>query len=285
MEQNKKSSKISYFISLAILLVILYFAYQYYQKNNFNDFVRSETNIYTSHFTRDKEVQYNNKTSYKIETPEYNDAMFYKKVQVKKNQPYKVTCMVKTNQVETKEEQSGVGAQISIEGSTERSIAISGTQDWQKIEMIFNSKNREEVNIGFRLGGYLGEAKGEAWFADFTIEEGLEEQNNNWKFACFIFKTTDVTINQKQIKLSVTQSDIRDITNTLNLFENSCSNLSNRKMTADCDIYEINTPLSKLSYDNQYGYFVSAEDVEEQIKDTISTNDYDHIFAIVRLRR
>ena len=91
--------------------------------------------------------------------------------------------------------------------------------------------------------------------------------------------------NQKQIKLSVTQNDIRDITNTIHLFESSCSNLSNRKMTADCDIYEINTPLSQLSFDNQYGYFVSAEDIEEQIKDTIATNNYDHIFAIVRLRR
>lgn len=284
MEKNKKSNKISYFISLAVLLVILCFAYQYYQKNNFNDFVRSETNIYTSHFTRDKEVQYNHKTSYKIETPKYNDAMFYQKVQVKKNHPYKVTCMVKTNQVESEEEQSGVGAQISIEGTTERSIAISGTQDWQKIELIFNSKNREEVNIGFRLGGYLGEAKGEAWFADFTIEEGVEEQNNNWKFACFIFKNTDVTINQKQIKVSVTQSDIKDITNTINLFETSCSNLSNGKMRADCDIYEIDTPLAQLSYDNQYGYYVSAEDIEDQIRDIIASSDYDHIFAIVRLR-
>ncbi len=285
MESNRKANKIIYFISLTILLVILYFAYQHYQKNNFNDFIRSETKIYTSYFTRDKEVKYNNKTTYKIETPEYNDAMFFKKVQVKKNQPYKVTCMVKTNQVEAKEEQSGVGAQISIEGTTERSIAINGTQDWQKIELIFNSKGREEINIGFRLGGYLGEAKGEAWFADFTIEEGMVENNNNWKFACFIFKTTDVTINQKQIKLSVTQNDIKDITNTIDLFESSCGNLSNGKMTADCDIYEMNTPLSQLSYDNQYGYFVSAEDIEEQIKDTIATNNYDHIFAIVRLRR
>lgn len=285
MEQRRKTNKITYFIFVVILLILLYFAYQQYQKNNFNNFVRSESNVYTSHFTRDKDMKYNNQTSYKIETPGYNDAMFYKKVQVKKNQPYKVTCMVKTNQVEAKEEQSGVGAQIAIEGTTERSIAINGTQDWQKIELIFNSKGREEINIGFRLGGYLGEAKGEAWFADFTIEEGMVENNNNWKFACFIFKTTDVTINQKQIKLSVTQSDIRDITNTINLFETSCRNLSNKKMTADCDIYEIDTPLSQLSYDNQYGYFVSAEDIEEQIKDTIATNNYDHIFAIVRLRR
>ena len=275
MEQRKKTHKISYFITLALLLILLYFAYQYYQTNNFGDYIRSEANIYTSQFSRDKETKYNNKKSYKIESQEYNDAMFYNKV----------TCMAKTNEVQAKEETSGVGAQISIEGTTERSVAISGTQDWQKIEFIFNSKDREEVNIGFRLGGYLGEAKGEAWFSDFTIEEGMLEQDNNWKFACFIFKTTDVTLNEKQVELSVTQSDIKDITNTINLFEKSCESLSNGKMSAKCDIYEIDTPLSKLSYDNEFGYYVAAEDIENQIKDVISTNDYDHIFAIVRLRR
>ncbi len=205
IKQNRKKHRISYFIFLVILLGMLYFAYQYYQQNNFNDFIRSETNLYTSQFTRDNEIKYNNKRSYKIETPNYNDAMFYKKVSVKKNQPYKVTCMVKTNHVQAKEEISGVGAQIAIEGTTERSVAISGTQDWQKIEFIFNSKDREEVNIGFRLGGYLGEAKGEAWFSNFSIEEGITEQNSNWKFACFILRTTDVTIDQKQVKLEVTR--------------------------------------------------------------------------------
>lgn len=75
--------------------------------------------------------------------------MFYQTIKVKKNQPYRVTCMVKTKDVQAKEEKSGVGAQISIEGTTERSVAIVGTQDWQKIEFIFNSKNREEINIGF----------------------------------------------------------------------------------------------------------------------------------------
>ena len=283
MNQNRKKSKISYFISLAMLLIILYFAYQYYQLNNFNDFVRSETNLYTSNFTRDDEIKYTNKKSYKIESPEYNDAMFYQTIKVKKNQPYRVTCMVKTKDVQAKEEKSGEGAQISIEGTTERSVAIAGTQDWQKIEFIFNSKNREEINIGFRLGGNLGEVKGEAWFSDFTMEEGMVSQDNNWKFACFIFKTTDVTINKKQVELSVTQNDIVDITNTLDLFEESCNNLSNGKMTAKCDIYEIDTPLSKLSYDNEYGYYVSPEDIEEQIKDTIASHDYDHIYAIVRL--
>lgn len=283
--QSRKKNRITYFIMLAFLLVMVYFAYQFYQLNNFNDFIRSETNLYISQFTRDKEIKYSNNRSYKIENPEYNDAMFYKKVQVKKNQPYKVTCMVKTNGVQAKKEMSGVGAQISIEETTERSVAISGTQNWQKIDLIFNSKDREEVNIGFRLGGYLGEAKGEAWFSDFTIEEGIAEQNNNWKFACFIFKTTDVTIDGKRVQLEVTQNDIKDITDTIGLFESSCQILSKGKMAADCDIYQIDTPLASLSYDDEFGYFVAAEDIENQIKDTIATHDYDHIFVIMRLRR
>lgn len=203
--QSQKKHRISYFIFLAFLFVLLYFAYQYYQQNNYNDFIRSETNLYTSVFTRDKETKYTKQKSYKIENPEYNDAMFYKKIQVKKNQPYKLSCMVKTNAVQAKQESSGVGAQLSIEGTTERSVAIAGTQDWQKIELIFNSKNREEINIGARLGGYLGEAKGEAWFTEFKLEEGIAEQNSNWKFACFIFKTTDVMIDQKRVKLEVTR--------------------------------------------------------------------------------
>lgn len=76
-----------------------------------------------------------------------------------------------------------------------------------------------------------------------------------------------------------------DITNTIHLFETACNTLSNGKMTADCDIYEINTPLSKLSYDEKFGYYVAAEDIEGQIKDIVAAHDYDHIFAIVRLRR
>ena len=280
MNQKKKtvSFQLKDAIILIILLGILYFAYQFYKKNNFNDFIRSETNLYTSQFTREDK-------SYKITSDEYNDAMFYKTVSVNKNQPYKVTCMVKTKNVQAEEEKSGAGAQISIEGTTERSVAVSGTQDWQKIELIFNSKNREEVNIGFRLGGYLGLCKGEAWFKDFTIEEGIAEQDSNWKFACFIFKTTDVTINQKEIKLEVTPEDVRDISNTIRLFESSCQQLSNGKMTAECDTYQINTPLSSLSYDKEFGYYVSTEDVENQIKDIVSKNNYDHIFVIVRLRR
>ena len=283
MRLKEISEKIKYAVTVLVLCALVYCAYQKYQKNNFNDFVRSEANVYTSEFTRDATEKINNQKSYKITSKKYNDAMFYKKVKVEKNQPYKVTCMVKTNNVKSKEQQSGVGAQISIEGTTERSIAIQGTNDWQKIELIFNSKNRETVNIGFRLGGYLGQATGEAWFTDFKLEEGIEEKDNNWNFSCFIFKTTDVNIDEKEVKLEVSQNDINDITNTIKRFESSAKNLSKGKMTAECDIHEIDLPITELSYDNEFGYYVSPENVETQIKDIVKQNNYDHIFVIMRL--
>ena len=151
--------------------------------------------------------------------------------------------------------------------------------------MIFNSKDRETVNIGFRLGGNLGEAKGKAWFSDLTLEEGISENNNNWNFACFIFKNTNVNIDNQQINLEVTQNDIKDIKDTISRFKNSCYTLSEGKMTANCDIYELDMPLSSLSYDEEFGYYVAPEDIEGQIKDVISESNYDHIFVVVRLRR
>ena len=54
-------------------------------------------------------------------------------------------------------------------------------------------------------------------------------------------------------------------------------------MTAQCDIYEIENPITELSYDDEFGYYVSPENVENQIKDIINNNNYDHIFIIVRL--
>ena len=85
MKKNKNTAtKIIDFVIFLILIVVLYFAYKYYQKNNFNEFIRSETNPYTSKFVRDDEQKYSERASYKIQSNEFNDAMFYKIVMNKK---------------------------------------------------------------------------------------------------------------------------------------------------------------------------------------------------------
>ena len=283
--RNDKSAKalIINIFTFVILTIAIYLAYQFYQSNNFNDFIRSEANLKISEFKRDKKEKYSDSRSYKITSNEFNDAMFSKEIQVEKNTPYKVTCMIKTKGVEADKNASSIGAQISISNTVERSVAISGDSDWQKVEFIFNSKNRETVDIAFRLGGTEGYAKGEAWFADLKIEEGQTEEDSNWQFACFIFENTNVNIDNQEINIQVTNSDITDIKNTIERFENSCNHLSEGKMTANCDIYEIQEPITSLSYDNEFGYYVAPEDIETQIKDIINQNNYDHIFVVVRL--
>ena len=149
--------------------------------------------------------------------------------------------------------------------------------------MIFNSKDREEVSIGFRLGGYLGKCTGTAWFSDFTFEEGNSTESNNWNFACFIFENTDVVVDGNEVKISMTDNDISDIRDTIKRFQTTVSDLSQYKMTANCDVYKVQEPITKLTYDEEFGYFVAAEDVENSIKDVIGQNDYDHIFVIIRL--
>ncbi len=280
---KKISSKISFIVTLIISIVLICFIYKIYRISNFNDFQRSERTIGISKFKRDDKEKYSKNDSYEIISDEYNDAMFYKTISVKENTPYKVTCMVKTENVEPEEVNNAIGAQISTNNTTERSVAISGSSNWQKIEFIFNSKNRTEINIGFRLGGNAGFCKGKAWFSDFTIEEGKIENSNKWKFACFIFKSTDVNIKGKQIKVDATEQDIKDINETIERYSRTCKNLSNGKMTATCNVYTIDTPITSLSYDKEFGYYVAPEDVENQIKDVINSNDYDHIFIITKL--
>lgn len=283
MNFRKTRTIIGNIIVFVILIIALYLAYQFYQSNNFNGFVRSEANLNTSEFKRDKEIKYSDNNSYKITSNEFNDAMFSKEVQVQKNTPYKVTCMVKTKGVEAEKNESSIGAQISISDTVERSVAISGDTDWQELEFVFNSKNRDTVDIAFRLGGTAGNAKGEVWFSDFKIEEGKSDENSDWKFACFIFDNTNVNIDNKQINIQVTSNDITDIKNTITRFERSCNQLSQGRMTADCDIYEVQEPITSLSYDDEFGYYVAPEDIENQIKDVINQNNYDHIFVVVRL--
>lgn len=276
-------SKIINIITWLIIIIMLFIAFSFYKNNNFNEFIKSEMELNISDFKRDSEVKYSKSSSYKIVSNIANDATFYKKVKVQKNTPYKVKCMVKTDNIVPENDISGVGAQISIIGTTEKSVAVTGTEDWQEVEMIFNSKDRDVVDIGFRLGGYLGKCTGTAWFSDFSLEEGKSTESKNWKFACFIFENTDVVVDGKSVELSMTDNDISDIRDTIGRFERTVGELSQNKMTANCDTYRVSDPISKLTYDEEFGYFVASEDVESSIKDVVMQNDYDHIFAIIRL--
>jgi len=157
---QKKRISIQKIVMLIITIILIVILVKVYKKNNFNDYIRAEYTIGLSTFIRDENVKYSEDMySYKIENTDYNDAMFYKTIKVTPNTPYKVTCMIKTEAVQTKNEKTDAGAHISIADTVEKSINVSGTTDWTKVEFLFNSKDREQVDLGFRLGGYQDNCK------------------------------------------------------------------------------------------------------------------------------
>lgn len=149
---NRVKKFLKTIICLIALIIIIVIGKNIYCKYNFYDYTKAVREGGKTSFTRDTNIKYSKMDSYKIDNSDFNDAMFYKKVKVTPNTAYKVTCMVKTENVQNKEKKYIGGAQISINNSTECSEAISGTNDWIKIVFMFNSNSRESVEVGFRLG-------------------------------------------------------------------------------------------------------------------------------------
>ena len=52
-KERTKKGKVGYILTLLFLCIILYFAYQFYQGNNFNDFIRNIfANLVSNKFVR-----------------------------------------------------------------------------------------------------------------------------------------------------------------------------------------------------------------------------------------
>lgn len=283
MSKKSISARIFNIIFWIILILVICKLYGVYKTYSYNGFIKAESDIGITTFTRDNKTKYMYDYSYKMDSPKFNDAIFYKKIKVKPNTPYKVSCMVKTKNVETENEKSNGGAQISIADTVESSESIVGTNEWKKVEFIFDSKSREEVEIGFRLGGNETKVKGTAWFSDFKLEEGEKDNTSNWNVACFIMQSIDVNINNENIKINMTRRDVESIKENMERFKNSANDLSNGKMTVEYDIYEISKPVTTITYSQEYGYYLDPLDVQDTIKQYLEKEEYDYIFVAVRL--
>jgi len=272
-------------IVIAILTSILIYVYDIYKQNYFNEFGKAELNLHTSEFKRDKNVQYTKGVySYRIVSDIMNDATLYKTLEVEKNTPYKVSCMVKTENVVASNNFSEAGAHISIIDTVEKSKSIQGTNEWQELVFYFNSYDRENVNIGFRLGGYQDNCTGTAWFSDFKVEKGNMDVDTTWNVACFVIPYTDVILDDgTEVAVKMSQSDIYNTKVNMQRFQNSCNNLSGRLMSVEYDFFETNETLTSVTYDEVNGNYIAAENVAYIIDPYLEKENYDHIFIVAKL--
>lgn len=280
-------------IFAVIIIAIIAVTGFYYKVFYFNDFVKAQVNEGTTLFYRDKDVKLGDEYSFCIESEEYNDAVFYKNVKVEPNTGYRVTCKIKTEGVQARAlekelenseaEKLGIGACISVVDTAEQSKAILGEKDWQEVELIFNSKNRENVNICFRLGGCRGEAKGKTWFTDIKLEKMTKELDNNWNVVCFNINNIDANLNGKKYRVSMTAEDKLIIRENLERFAITMEDFSCGKMDIETRCIEINEPLTTLSYNDENAYYIEPKDVYDLIDEYVQDGEYDHIFIATRM--
>lgn len=279
-------------VFIVVLLTIVGVTYFFYSKYYFNDYTKAQVKSGISDFYKDSTQKINRKSSYCIENKDYNDSVFYKKLKLEPNTAYRITCKVKTEKVNVKYEEEelkeedakryGIGACISVLDTTEQSNILAGNSDWEELELMFNSKNREYVNLGFRLGGYNGEAKGKAWFGDIKVEKA-EIISKKWNVICFNINNIDVTIKGKNYKVLMTKEDQRIIRENLQRFALTMDAFSDGKMNINTKCIEISEPLTSLSYSNENGYYIEPKDVYNLIHEYLDKNEYDHIFIGIRL--
>ena len=258
-----------------------------YKQIGYGYFKKTLSRSGVTFFTRDNTIKYSDMNSYKIENKDYNNASFYKTVKLNKNTPYRITCMIKTENVEVLNKRyENSGAKIHIIGSDEQSEAVTGTNDWTKVTLMFNSNQNEELDIGFMLGGdsNAGNVKGTAWFSDLKIEEGcFKDENSNWNVVCFVFKNTNVDILNSNYKYSMTDDDINQVKDCMERFKNSCEDMSKGKMTVSYKVIEIDSSINELTFDSDRGYYVDGKYISMQINEYLDEEDYDHIFVCTRL--
>ena len=101
------------------------------------------------------------------------------------------------------------------------------------------------------------------------------------------YPNIDVTVNvdgkTENVKLQMTSDDIRTVENNLARFKNSMREVSKDKINIEYETYVIKKPIKTLSYDEENGYYVSAEDVYEYIDSYVKKNMYDHIYVAFRM--
>ena len=274
---------------LILIIIILIIGSVVISKYNFYDYTKSVRDKGKTSFSRDNSVKCSDMKSYKIENKNFNDAMFSKSIEVKPNTPYKVTCMVKTENVQNENNLKNGGAQIAIKDTVECSKSVIGTTDWTELTFMFNSKNRENVEIAFRLGGYEEKSKGTAWFSDFKLEEGSSDVNNNWNVALFMIENVDLNLdlngngNTTKYSFSMSAKDIISLENSINRLPDTIKEFSKNKMSMTYDVIRIKEPLTNISYNEANEYYVSPHDVTGLIDKYLEKEEYDYIYVAVRL--
>ncbi|MEQ1840209.1 MAG: carbohydrate binding domain-containing protein [Verrucomicrobiales bacterium] len=115
----------------------------------------------------DLEEKREGKASLQIQNPTGDDSFLRQTVTVKPRTRYRLTGVIKTDEVVEK----GAGATLSLDGGFEKSETITGRKSWTRVELEFETGPLDKVKVGPRLGHHGSLVSGKAWFDDLSLVE------------------------------------------------------------------------------------------------------------------
>ena len=106
--------------------------------------------------------------SAKISSKDGADASWSTIVAVRPYATYRLSGWIRTENVEPG---AGKGALLNLHNFDRlQTPALTGTHDWTRVELTFDSAGNDAIQINCLLGGW-GRSRGTAWFDDITLEQ------------------------------------------------------------------------------------------------------------------
>ena len=103
-----------------------------------------------------------------IENRQSNDARVYQHIDAPTGSNYKITAMVKAENVPDE----GAGANISVMSYGGTSRRITGTTDWTEVTVYVEvTTGKEGFDVALCMGGYSAESTGKAYFDNVKVEK------------------------------------------------------------------------------------------------------------------
>jgi len=117
-------------------------------------------------FALDSSLAHSGKSSVRISSTEGGDASWTIVLPAKPYSRYRLRGWVKTQNLEPG---TSRGALFSFQGTDIQTKAVTGTQDWTRLELVFDSGANDALSLNCLFGGW-GQATGTAWFDDVELE-------------------------------------------------------------------------------------------------------------------
>ena len=113
------------------------------------------------------DVAHTGSRSVRISSREGGDASWTTIVSIRPYARYRLTGWIKTEGVDAG---TGMGALLNLHGLGRlRTTAVTGTEDWTRVDLEFNTDANDAIQVNCLLGGW-GKSRGTAWYDDIGLE-------------------------------------------------------------------------------------------------------------------